>query len=100
MSASYHLEVGKLECVVVADGSNDYRAELLFANASQEELRQALDKHGLGSEVLGIPYTCLAVKVNGEWMLVDTNLSHHRRYSMVLLEETYSGLTHVVPYGR
>jgi glyoxylase-like metal-dependent hydrolase (beta-lactamase superfamily II) len=71
MSTSYRFEVGKLECIAVADGSNDYEAGLLFANAPEKELRRALGKHGLGTE-LDIPYTCLAVKVNAEWVLVDT----------------------------
>jgi glyoxylase-like metal-dependent hydrolase (beta-lactamase superfamily II) len=72
MSTSYRFEVGKLKCIAVADGSNDYEAKLLFANAPEEELQQTLDKHGLGSGELDIPYTCLAVKVNGQWVLVDT----------------------------
>jgi glyoxylase-like metal-dependent hydrolase (beta-lactamase superfamily II) len=64
--------VGKLECVAVADGINKYEVRFLFANAPEKELRQALDKHGPGSEELAIPYTCLAVKVNMHWVLVDT----------------------------
>lgn len=72
MDTSYRFEVGKLECVALADGSNDYQAELLFANAPQKKLRQALEKHGLGSRELDIPYTCLAVKVAAQWVLVDT----------------------------
>jgi len=72
MSTSYRFEVEKLECIAVADGSNDYEAGLLFTNAPQKELRQALDKRGLGLEELDIPYTCLAVKVNAQWVLVDT----------------------------
>ncbi len=72
MSKSYCFKVGKLECIAVADGSNDYETEILFVNAPKKELGQALDKHGLASEKLDIPYTCLAVKVNAQWVLVDT----------------------------
>jgi len=72
MSTSYCFEVGKLKCVAVADGSRHYETELLFANASQEELRQALDEHGLGLPELDIPYTPLAVQIEGQWVLVDT----------------------------
>lgn len=71
MSTSYCFKVGKLECIAVADGSNDYGAELLFANAPEKELRQTLEEHSLGTE-LDIPYTCLVVKVNAEWVLIDT----------------------------
>lgn len=72
MSTSYRFEVGNFECIAVADGSNDYEAGLLFANAPEKELQQARDKYGLGSEELIVPYTCLAVKVNAQWVLVDT----------------------------
>jgi glyoxylase-like metal-dependent hydrolase (beta-lactamase superfamily II) len=71
MNASYRFRVGKLECIAVADGSNSYEANLLFANASEKKLQQALEEHSLGIE-LDIPYTCLVVKVNAEWVLVDT----------------------------
>lgn len=72
MSTRFRFTVGRLECVAVADGTNDYEAGLLFANAPEEEWRQALHKHGFESEVLSIPYTCLAVNVDGQWALVDT----------------------------
>jgi glyoxylase-like metal-dependent hydrolase (beta-lactamase superfamily II) len=72
VSTSYRFEIGRLECVAVADGCNDYRAELLFDNASEEELLRALDESGLGPEILAVPYTSLAVKINGQWVLVDT----------------------------
>lgn len=71
MSSGYRFQMGKLECVAVADGSNNYEAWTLFTNAPAEELQQALAKHGLGSE-LDVPYTCLAVKVDAQWVLVDT----------------------------
>jgi glyoxylase-like metal-dependent hydrolase (beta-lactamase superfamily II) len=72
MNAAYRFEVGTLECIAVADGSNIYQTELLFENAPKKELQQTLDAHGLSPEELDITYTCLAVKVRGQWVLVDT----------------------------
>ncbi len=71
MSSTYRFKVGSLECIAVADGSNEYEAWTLFTNAPAKEWQQALAEHGLGSK-LDIPYTCLAVKVNAQWVLVDT----------------------------
>ena len=57
MNKSCRFKVGELECIAVADGSNDYEAELLFTDVPKKELQQALDKHRLGTQ-LDIPYTC------------------------------------------
>jgi len=72
MTGSYHFEVGQLECVAVADGVRDYAAVHLFANAPETELRHALHRHGLGVDTLEVHYTCLAVRVSAQWVLVDT----------------------------
>lgn len=72
MSASHRFRVGKFECIVVADGSSDYGAEHLFVDAPEDQVRQALAEHGFGPDALEVPYTCLAVNVDGSWVLVDT----------------------------
>jgi glyoxylase-like metal-dependent hydrolase (beta-lactamase superfamily II) len=72
MNTHYRFRVGEFECIAVADGSKEYKAGSLFANAAEDEWRQALVEHGLGPQVLDIPYTCLAVNVGGRWVLVDT----------------------------
>jgi glyoxylase-like metal-dependent hydrolase (beta-lactamase superfamily II) len=72
MHTYYRFRVGEFECIAVADGSNAYEAQYLFANAPEDEWRQALVERGLGPQVLDIPYTCLAVNTGGRWVLVDT----------------------------
>jgi len=72
MNTHYRFRVGEFECIAVTDGSNAYEAQYLFANAPEDEWRQALGEHGLGPQVLDIPYTCLAVNAGGQWVLVDT----------------------------
>ena len=69
---SYRFTIGELECVAVADGSNTYEVGLLFVNAPADELRQALEESTSSSGELDIPYTCLAVRAEGSWLLVDT----------------------------
>jgi glyoxylase-like metal-dependent hydrolase (beta-lactamase superfamily II) len=69
---SYRFMVGGLECVAVADGSNTYEVGPLFTNAPADELRQVLEESALSSGELEIPYTCLAVKAEGSWLLIDT----------------------------
>lgn len=72
MNTHFRFQVGEFACIAVADGSNAYEAQYLFANAPEDEWRQALTAHGLGPQVLDIPYTCLAVNAGGQWVLVDT----------------------------
>ena len=71
MSKSFRFEVGNLECLAVADGTNRYEAKLQFTNAPENALRQLLAKHGVTSDEMDVPYTPLAVRINGQWVLVD-----------------------------
>ncbi len=69
---SYRFRVGQVECLAVPDGSNIYDVKLLFANAPEDELREALGESVSAEGEIDVPYTCLAAKVEGSWLLVDT----------------------------
>jgi len=76
-ASSYRFQIGSLACAVVSDGTHTYRdpAQLLFANATQERLGQALREQGLdlqGWKELVSPYPALLIRTDRHLMLVDT----------------------------
>ncbi len=74
---SYHFTLGEFECIVISDGVHAARdpAPKLFANASEERLRQVLRAHGLNPErwnkhVSRLP--CLLIRNANHTVLIDT----------------------------
>jgi glyoxylase-like metal-dependent hydrolase (beta-lactamase superfamily II) len=68
----HRFSLGDFECVSLSDGSNDYRPEMLFANAPKEELESLMRRSHLPIEHVTTPYTCLMLRRAGQWVLVDT----------------------------
>jgi len=87
MNTSYRFTIGDLEFLAVADGSNLYQAETLFANVPRGDYQQALTSYGFDPESLDIPYTPLAVNVHGRWVLVDTGAGQRDSWRTGYLEQ-------------
>ena len=68
---SYRFQVGDLNCVSLADGSNDYPLKNYFANVPIEQIEQALRQHGLPVDYITTPYTYLYVDTGEHRVLVD-----------------------------
>ena len=78
----YSFDVGRFRCIAVSDGDHTYGPPafpppptLLFANAPQEPLTEALAGHGLDADrwqAMTTPYTCLLVDTGQHLVLVDT----------------------------
>jgi glyoxylase-like metal-dependent hydrolase (beta-lactamase superfamily II) len=79
---SFHFRVGKLECMVVSDGTLSYTppifpppATFLFTNAPRERLGQVLRQHDLHPEQWAewvSPYICMVINTGEYRVLVDT----------------------------
>lgn len=68
---------GNVECAIVSDGSFAYPdpGQAFFANADQDELTTALERHGIVAEAWDTyvsPYPCLVVQTGDHTVLVDT----------------------------
>ena len=61
---SFRFKVGELDCLAVSDGTYAPDAQLIFANAAAEELRQALEGHGLQPGEVPLWEACLLVRTN------------------------------------
>jgi glyoxylase-like metal-dependent hydrolase (beta-lactamase superfamily II) len=75
--ASYRLEVGTFECVIVMDGTFAYPhpAPMFFANAPPDRLEQVLREHDLDVEqweAYVSPYPSLVIDTGQHRVLVDT----------------------------
>lgn len=73
-SEVHRFRVGALDCVAVSDGVRPYPANMFFANAPEEELREALAAAGEGPDTVTSSYNCLAIRAGDEWTLVDTGI--------------------------
>ena len=76
-TSSYSFRVGALQCMAIADGIATYEdpADVIFANAPDDQLKTVLGKHGLHLEQWKkwrSPYTCLVVSTAEHLVLVDT----------------------------
>lgn len=83
MKTSHRFSIGGLECVAVLDGSPSYAVGSLFAGLPACVLNPVLREHGILSDTVHVPYTCLAIKTGRRWVLVDTGLG--------IGEEPYAG---------
>ena len=73
----YDFEIGEFKCKIVSDGTFAYShpARVLFSNAPQEPLMQALNEHNLDEktwEAYVSPYPSLFIDTGKQKVLVDT----------------------------
>ena len=75
----YRFKVGTFECIAINDGDIAYEnpAPLLFFNAPKDRLAQVLRGHDIELDRWNewlTPYTCLLVKTESQYVLVDTGM--------------------------
>ncbi len=73
-AASLRFMVGDIECTAVADGTLDYTADALFANAPKESVEQVVREHELQPEEIPLSFTGLVINTASYRVLVDTGL--------------------------
>lgn len=76
-NTNYRFKLGTFECTVVSDGTHTYHdpAPVLFVNASQDRLAEALRGHGLDPEqwkAYVSPFPTLLIHTGQGLVLVDT----------------------------
>ncbi len=73
MSNGFHrFRLGEFACLALRDGSFNYPLESLFANAPAPELTAVLQRHGLPTDHIVTPYTCLFIDTGAHRVMVDT----------------------------
>ena len=70
----WHFTVGNFKCIAIRDGGHMGSANFLFRNAPQQEVAQALQKHGLEADQLKSSWTCLLVDTGEKTLLIDTGV--------------------------
>lgn len=70
----YRFQVGQIPCFAVSAGEAWFRAQAFFANAPQDELRLALQHHGIEGDTLLTPMNCLLLQLHGQTILIDTGM--------------------------
>jgi glyoxylase-like metal-dependent hydrolase (beta-lactamase superfamily II) len=74
MNEIYHFRIGDFACASVFDQNDSGPAELVFANAPEEELAAALRVYGLDPQAISLSKTCLAVNTGDQWVLLDAGM--------------------------
>jgi glyoxylase-like metal-dependent hydrolase (beta-lactamase superfamily II) len=77
-SETFHFQLGAFKCTVVNDGNNPYSdpAQVFFANASEEQPREALREHNidvLNWKEYNSPYPSLFIDAGQHQVLTDTS---------------------------
>jgi glyoxylase-like metal-dependent hydrolase (beta-lactamase superfamily II) len=67
----YRRSIGDFECISVGDGIVNYPIESFFANASRLDVEAALRQHGLRTDQVATPYTCLFVNTGQHHVMID-----------------------------
>ena len=69
---AHRFSVGDLTCIAVSDGGLNYPLESFFANAPPDEVVEELRRHGLPTDRIFTPYTCLFVDTGDHRLMIDT----------------------------
>lgn len=82
LSDSYHFNIGNFKCIAIKDGDHIYAppifpppATMLFCNAPEEQLEQALAQHNIQPNEWTnwqSPYICLLINTGAQLVLIDT----------------------------
>lgn len=68
----YHFELGNFKCIAIRDGGHMGSADVIFVNAPEQELAQALQVHNLEADQLRSTWTCLLIDTGEQNLLIDT----------------------------
>lgn len=71
-AGSYRFVLGRFQCLSVSDGAFNYPLAAFFANAPREQVEAELRKHGLPTDRITTPYTCLFVDTGQHRVMIDT----------------------------
>lgn len=71
---SFRFRVGELDCLALSDGTYAFSADMFFANAPEDELKEALQRHGLRRDEVSVSEACLLVHTGDQVALVDTGM--------------------------
>lgn len=71
---SFRFRVGELDCLALSDGTYAFSADMLFANAPEDELKEALQHHGLRRDEVSVSEACLLVYTGDQVVLLDTGM--------------------------
>jgi glyoxylase-like metal-dependent hydrolase (beta-lactamase superfamily II) len=72
MNASYYRHtIGDFECISISDGLVNYPVTSFFANAPRPDVEAALRQHGLRTDQVATPYTCLFVDTGQHRVMID-----------------------------
>jgi hypothetical protein len=67
----WHFFPGRVELFALADGSYRYRPGDMFADASPSDRESAVRQHEWLIDFIETPYTCLLVRDQGKWLIID-----------------------------
>lgn len=74
ISVPWHFRLGNFKCIAIRDGGHLGSADFLFCNAPEQDVAQALQRHGLEADQLKSSWTCLLVDTGEKTLLVDTGI--------------------------
>ncbi len=101
MNASYYRhQLGDFACISVADGLVNYPVASFFANVPPAEVAAALRGHGLRTDQIATPYTCLFVDTGQHRVMIDLgagNLGAHANQVFPGLDHSTSTTGSLVP---
>jgi glyoxylase-like metal-dependent hydrolase (beta-lactamase superfamily II) len=67
-----NFKVGDISCTALSDGTFTYPTNWIFSDAPEEEVKNSLHEHGLPTDHVDSPYTCLLLKTGKHIVLIDT----------------------------
>jgi glyoxylase-like metal-dependent hydrolase (beta-lactamase superfamily II) len=75
MSQTFQFRLGKLDCFVLNDGDSDSgTVEMLFANAPDELLKEALKRYRLDPNKISYSNNCMVIMSEAQPILIDTGI--------------------------
>ena len=74
ISVPWHFRLGDFKCIAIRDGGHLGSADFLFCNAPEQEVTEALRRHGMEADQLKSSWTCLLVDTGEKILLVDTGI--------------------------
>ena len=67
----FDFKVGAFDCATISDGSYNYPPKNFFSNVLEDQLESVLIEHGLPTEHVTTPYSCLFINTGTHKIMVD-----------------------------
>jgi glyoxylase-like metal-dependent hydrolase (beta-lactamase superfamily II) len=68
----FPFHMGAMECAAVSAGIGHFRVQAFFADVPAEELDPVLERYGIKTEKISVPFNCLLIRHLGTLILIDT----------------------------